>query len=507
MHLHLLSVSHIPRHIFMETHNSPQKDTSSPSETINVTEEREKKEKEKSEAAAHIAEKVQQELQRRAELKRKEELRQKEEYKRKEEQQRKAEQQARETAARKAEQFGRESRLEKQRLREEAERAELLARKKREDAVSEEVEAVRLHFQAEAILAAADRERDMAEEAAALAKTAWLAAMDRQAFAGRHVEEARSKRDDALHQRQMAGTNRKLAEQEEVGSRAEREKAEQEETKASMNDSEHRKRREEEEEAKRQAQLVESIRKMQELQRLEEADRVAKERARQEKIAEAIRRKAEAERLERERMERERMERERMEHERIQREKVEREKAEAERKVREQKEREEQEQRDAERRQREYVHAAAKERGRCQNRDKAFSLNLWFNWEHGMALQRFALVSAEFDNLKFCDAQPLTFESVPWPTLTAPNRLRLEDIDWNSVESFFSMAEKTVKDKVEYKSLVEKAHRRFHPDKWKARRLLKTVLDDTLRGKLEEKGNAVAQALTPLWMKSKGITP
>lgn len=29
-------------------------------------------------------------------------------------------------------------------------------------------------------------------------------------------------------------------------------------------------------------------------------------------------------------------------------------------------------------------------------------------------------VSIEFDALKFCETQPLTFRSIPWPVLTAP---------------------------------------------------------------------------------------
>jgi hypothetical protein len=54
-----------------------------------------------------------------------------------------------------------------------------------------------------------------------------------------------------------------------------------------------------------------------------------------------------------------------------------------------------------------------------------------------------------------------------------------------------------------YKSLVEKVHRLFHPDKWKSRRSLVTVMDEELRKLLEEAGNVVAQAMTPIWRRSK----
>ncbi|KAJ7143711.1 hypothetical protein C8R44DRAFT_758720 [Mycena epipterygia] len=58
----------------------------------------------------------------------------------------------------------------------------------------------------------------------------------------------------------------------------------------------------------------------------------------------------------------------------------------------------------------------------------------------------------------------------------------------------------------EYGSLVEKVHRMFHPDKWKARGVLTTVMDEELRSSLETAGNVVAQAMTPLWRSSKGYT-
>ncbi|KIP03996.1 hypothetical protein PHLGIDRAFT_38510, partial [Phlebiopsis gigantea 11061_1 CR5-6] len=77
-------------------------------------------------------------------------------------------------------------------------------------------------------------------------------------------------------------------------------------------------------------------------------------------------------------------------------------------------------------------------------------------------------VSVDFDSIKFSTAQPLIFASVPWPLLIPPHKVTLEDIEWGAVEAFFAAARLVVAAE-EYKEFVEKAHRRFHPDKWRAR--------------------------------------
>ncbi|KIP05210.1 hypothetical protein PHLGIDRAFT_57800, partial [Phlebiopsis gigantea 11061_1 CR5-6] len=77
-------------------------------------------------------------------------------------------------------------------------------------------------------------------------------------------------------------------------------------------------------------------------------------------------------------------------------------------------------------------------------------------------------VSVEFEDIKFCDTQPLTFGSVPWPLLALPHKATLDDIDWSAVEAFFAAVKLQVTTS-EYKALVEQAHRRFHPDRWRAR--------------------------------------
>ena len=80
--------------------------------------------------------------------------------------------------------------------------------------------------------------------------------------------------------------------------------------------------------------------------------------------------------------------------------------------------------------------------------------------------------------------------------------LAIDDVEWSGVEEFFSEA-RTILTEHEYKTLLEKAHRRFHPDKCRSRGLLNTVLDEDLRQRLEAAGNTVAQAITPVWRASR----
>ena len=133
-------------------------------------------------------------------------------------------------------------------------------------------------------------------------------------------------------------------------------------------------------------------------------------------------------------------------------------------------------------------------------RDRALRVSLFWNFTKSVA--RFNLVSAEFDEIKFCATQPLTFESIPWPISKSPLGMSTADVEWQAVEDFFEAVARFVDDE-EHRSIVEKAHRRFHPDKWRARGLLRTVLDEDLRQQLETAGNVVSQALGPIWTKSR----
>ncbi|KAJ7694897.1 hypothetical protein B0H17DRAFT_1199045 [Mycena rosella] len=232
------------------------------------------------------------------------------------------------------------------------------------------------------------------------------------------------------------------------------------------------------EQRRRAAELEESRRKMREFQAQDEERKRAAEEAEK---AERLRREAE----EKARQEKEEQERKA------------REKAERERKAKEAREKREREQR--------WKAATQAEEARCAMCDE----ERWSAgaWTPARALERLRLQMDEFDRIKFSEAQPLTFRVIPWPVLTDPLDLDVEQIDWDAVEMFFARAKAQMADNVaEYNSLVERVHRMFHPDKWKARGVLLTVMDEELKGVLETAGNVVAQAMTPLWRKSKGYS-
>ncbi|RDX51284.1 hypothetical protein OH76DRAFT_1333926, partial [Lentinus brumalis] len=71
----------------------------------------------------------------------------------------------------------------------------------------------------------------------------------------------------------------------------------------------------------------------------------------------------------------------------------------------------------------------------------------------------------EFDALQFGEDVPADFEIIPWPVLTNPSWLRVGDIGWQSVESFF-LAAKHMMPLAQYKEFVKASHTRFHPDRW-----------------------------------------
>ncbi|TBU33779.1 hypothetical protein BD311DRAFT_735987 [Dichomitus squalens] len=124
-------------------------------------------------------------------------------------------------------------------------------------------------------------------------------------------------------------------------------------------------------------------------------------------------------------------------------------------------------------------------------------------WTATRAIERYKVLCEAFDVAKFTKENPVEFETVPWPVLHSPVTLRVEDIDWASVEAFFEAARRHLRAQ-DYKVFVEKSHKRFHPDRWRARGVLKSLEDEELRGNLEVAANTVAQALTPIWREMRG---
>lgn len=147
--------------------------------------------------------------------------------------------------------------------------------------------------------------------------------------------------------------------------------------------------------------------------------------------------------------------------------------------------------------------ATFKEKHRCLQRD----IKLWGRrrWTSELALSRFNLLTEEFDSARFSETKPLTAEVVPWPVLTDPFKFQVEDLDWKMVEEFFTFVKGVHRDQPgNYNKFVEKVQRMFHPNRWGSRGLLFTIEDDATRKSIERAGNVVAQAVTPMWRKSKG---
>ncbi|KAF9222556.1 hypothetical protein BS17DRAFT_880975 [Gyrodon lividus] len=123
-------------------------------------------------------------------------------------------------------------------------------------------------------------------------------------------------------------------------------------------------------------------------------------------------------------------------------------------------------------------------------------------WTTHRALERYRMLSEEFDAAKFTPDHPIAFHDIPWPVLRQPSCLTVEDVDWSAVETFFTTV-KTHMRLQDYTDFVEKSHRRFHPDRWRARKVWAAVTDEVERGYLEVASNTVAQALTPIWRAAK----
>lgn len=105
-------------------------------------------------------------------------------------------------------------------------------------------------------------------------------------------------------------------------------------------------------------------------------------------------------------------------------------------------------------------------------------------WTTQRALERYRILSEAFDDTRFTPELPLTVEDVPWPSLQSPRTFSVEDVNWDSVERFFEAIRPHLRLQ-DYKTLVEKSHRRFHPDRWRSRNLLRTVEDEAVRGCME----------------------
>ncbi|KAK0200088.1 hypothetical protein DFS33DRAFT_1400182 [Desarmillaria ectypa] len=147
--------------------------------------------------------------------------------------------------------------------------------------------------------------------------------------------------------------------------------------------------------------------------------------------------------------------------------------------------------------QRQKWHEATKaEKRRCQRRDKE-KWNLE-SWTDSQAVERFLVLMVEFETMQYSESKPLTSSGIPWPVLTNPRRFKESDLDdWQAVDSFFKFSRRH-QEAHAYKKMVMRARQMFHPDRWKSRSLLKTVMDESVRSSLEAAGNKVSQAVNAL---------
>lgn len=166
---------------------------------------------------------------------------------------------------------------------------------------------------------------------------------------------------------------------------------------------------------------------------------------------------------------------------------------------------------EAERRQKAAEHEARLERERIERereqerKRRMFQEERWLRgpWTTTRALERYKALAEAFDATKFSAENPVDFRDIPWPVLHRPTTYSAQDVDWSAVEAFFISVRSHMKNQ-DYKVFVEKSHRRFHPDRWRARRVLLSIQNDEVRETLEVAANTVAQAITPLWREVKG---
>jgi len=119
-----------------------------------------------------------------------------------------------------------------------------------------------------------------------------------------------------------------------------------------------------------------------------------------------------------------------------------------------------------------------------------------YRWSSQVAIQRYITTAAKFDTAIFTSKSPPTFASIPWPMLQPS--FSFHDIEWDAIESFFTTAKKLLPaDQI--REFMDKSHKRFHPDRWRSRRLLTSVEDELDRDLLEVAVSTVSQALTPMW--------
>ncbi|KAK7470108.1 hypothetical protein VKT23_001549 [Stygiomarasmius scandens] len=111
-------------------------------------------------------------------------------------------------------------------------------------------------------------------------------------------------------------------------------------------------------------------------------------------------------------------------------------------------------------------------------------------------IEDYQRASQTFDSWKPSSSNPLSFRSIPWPLLLRPTDITFEKITWETVEEFFKKVRQMRSSDV-YTNMLNEAKKRYHPDRWAARRVLANVPAEE-REQIEASGKTVSQAVNCL---------
>ncbi|KAG5636456.1 hypothetical protein H0H81_007963 [Sphagnurus paluster] len=151
-----------------------------------------------------------------------------------------------------------------------------------------------------------------------------------------------------------------------------------------------------------------------------------------------------------------------------------------------------------ERRLESWRNATEAERHRCRERDTKDWCCGTGTWTQERAVHRFISLALNFETSNFSEERPLTFESVPWPTLHNPRQLRFQLIESSAIQVFLQKLQQIYRrrDTTAFEHLpLKKIQVIFHPDKWRSRNLFKSIEDDGERAAMESTVTAVSQAI------------
>ncbi|KZV87408.1 hypothetical protein EXIGLDRAFT_652230 [Exidia glandulosa HHB12029] len=124
-------------------------------------------------------------------------------------------------------------------------------------------------------------------------------------------------------------------------------------------------------------------------------------------------------------------------------------------------------------------------------------------WTPLQALDRYNKQCVAFDSSKFTEQSKLSLSNIPWPVL-ARSPIAVQHVDWDTVGEFFKNVKKFMSTP-DYVALVDKSHKRWHPDRWRSRTGAFRFIEGTQeqREEVEKKVNMVSQVLTPLWQETR----